>query len=80
LEDTEMSLTYLITPLVYMMVQAVAFGIGMVAILATPLAARADDLVPWMIGLTIVVSIPISLAIAPRLKARREIHVSGPAV
>lgn len=75
-----MSLTFLITPLVYMMVQAVAFGVGMVVILATPLTDRADELVPWMIGLTIVASIPISLAIAPRLKARREIHVPAPAV
>ena len=75
-----MSRTFLITPLVYMMVQAVAFGIGMVAILATPLADRADELVPWMIGLTLVVSIPVSLVIAPRLKARREIHVPAPTV
>ena len=74
-----MLITLLITPLVYMMVQAVTFGIGMIVILSTPLTAQAAELVPWMIAITIVISVPMSLAIAPYLKARREIHVDAPA-
>ena len=75
-----MPISLLITPLVYMMVQAVTFGIGMIVILATPLTSRAWDMVPWMIAITVIVSVPLSLMIAPRLKARREIHVDAPAV
>lgn len=75
-----MPISLLITPLVYMMVQAVTFGIGMIVILATPLTSRAWDMVPWMIAITFVISVPLSLMIAPRLKARREIHVDAPAV
>mgnify|MGYP001765350033 CR=1 FL=1 len=75
-----MRVSLMITPLVYMMVQAVLFGTGMIVILTTSLAARADVLMPWMIGLSFIVSIPISLAIAPHLKARREIVSSAPTV
>ena len=75
-----MRISLLITPLVYMMVQAVTFGVGMIVILATPLTAYASELMPWMIGLTFIISVPLSLMIAPRLKARREIHVNAPAV
>lgn len=75
-----MRISLLITPLVYMMVQGVTFGVGMIVILATPLTAYASELMPWMIGLTFIISVPLSLMIAPRLKARREIHVNAPAV
>jgi hypothetical protein len=69
----------LITPLGYMMVQAVTFGIGMIVILATPLTSNAWELVPWMIAITFILSVPIALMIAPHLKARQEIHVDAPA-
>lgn len=60
----------IISVLVFMMVQAVAFGIGAVLVLATPLAALATQLMPWVVGLSLLVSAPVSWAIAPRLQRR----------
>lgn len=65
-----MALRLGITALVFMMLQAVLFGIGAVLILATPLAPSAMQLLPWMVIATIVVSLPLSWALAPRLRAR----------
>ena len=59
-----------IAALVYLMVQAVMFGIGEVLVLATPLADMAMTLMPWVVATTAVLSIPISWMIAPRLRAR----------
>lgn len=68
----------LITLLIYMIVQAVLFGIGMVVVLATPLKEQADVLIPWVIGLTFIIAVPVSLGIAPRLKAARELRSRKP--
>lgn len=65
-----MSVRFQIAAMVYMMVQAVLFGAGMIAILATPLAAHAIQLIPPMIAATALISAPISWKIAPRLRAR----------
>lgn len=59
-----------IAALLYMMVQGVLFGVGMVAILASPLAANAQTLIPWMIAATLPISAPIAWMIAPRLRSR----------
>ncbi|TBW40370.1 hypothetical protein EYW49_04080 [Siculibacillus lacustris] len=73
-----MSIDILIAVLIYMMVQAVLFGIGAIAILATPLAAQAMVLMPWFIGLSFLASIPIAWAVAPRLRARFELRRPAP--
>ena len=65
-----MSTRLQIAGLVFMMVQAVLFGIGVVAILATPLDEEASTLMPWMIALTFLVSAPLAWLIAPRLQMR----------
>ena len=59
-----------IAALVYLMIQAVLFGVGAVLVLATPLAAQAMQLMPWVVGATAIVSLPIAWIIAPRLRAR----------
>jgi hypothetical protein len=65
-----MSIRLQISLLVYVMVQAVMFGVGTILVLATPLAAFAMHLMPWVIGTSAIVSGPLSWLIAPRLRAR----------
>jgi hypothetical protein len=76
-----------IAAMVYMMVQAVIFGGGVVLVLATPLQAEAMTLIPVVVVVSSIVSIPISWLVAPRLQARfwrakgaRADFISGPAV
>jgi len=59
-----------IAAMVYLMVQAVMFGIGVMLVLGTPLADMAMNLMPWVVATSAVLSIPISWMIAPRLRAR----------
>lgn len=54
--------------LIYPMVQAVAFGLGLLAVLSTGAAQTA---MPWMIAATFLVSIPVAWIIAPQLRSRR---------
>jgi hypothetical protein len=65
-----MSIRLQIAILVYVMVQAVMFGVGVVLVLATPLSAFAMNLMPWVIGVSAVASAPVAWFIAPRLRAR----------
>ena len=65
-----MSTRLAIASMVFMMVQAVLFGVGMVAILTTSLNQSAMTLIPWMIALTFVASVPLSWFVAPRLQLR----------
>lgn len=65
-----MSTRFQIAVLVFMMVQAVLFGAGTVLVLATPLSASAMQLMPWVVGVSAIVSLPVSWLIAPRLRAR----------
>ena len=74
-----------IAAMVYLMVQAIMFGAGMVLVLATPLNAMAMQLIPWVVGVTALLSLPISWLIAPRLRARywrekgiKSDFISGP--
>lgn len=60
----------LIAGLVYMMVQAVLFGIGTILIVSTPLAAQASTLMPWHIVISFLFAVPIAWWLAPRLRAR----------
>ncbi len=65
-----MSIRLQIASMVFMMVQAVLFGIGMVTILGTSLNQSAMTLVPWMVAFTFLLSAPLSWFIAPRLQRR----------
>jgi hypothetical protein len=68
-----------IAAMVFMMVQAVLFGIGMVSILVTPLNDSAMTFVPWMVAASFLISAPLAWLIAPRLQARywRRRHTDG---
>lgn len=70
IEEVDMPVRIQIAALCYMMVQAVVFGVGAVLVLATPLAADAWALMPWVVGVSAIVSIPLSWMIAPRLRLR----------
>jgi hypothetical protein len=65
-----MSVRFQIAILVFMMVQAVLFGVGTIVVLATPLAAFAMQLMPWIVVMSVMISAPLSWMIAPRLRAR----------
>ncbi len=65
-----MTIRLAIAALVFMMVQAVLFGIGAVLVLATPLHDEAMTLMPYMIAVTIILAAPLSWWLAPRLRAR----------
>ncbi|MGJ4894191.1 MULTISPECIES: hypothetical protein [unclassified Bradyrhizobium] len=56
--------------MVFMMVQAVLFGAGVLTILLTPLSNHAMLAMPVMIALSVVLSAIVSWQIAPRLRAR----------
>lgn len=58
-----------IASLVFMMVQSVTFFAGVVLVLGTPLADWAWSLMPWVVGLSIVVAAPFSWFLAPMLRA-----------
>ncbi|SCM75464.1 conserved hypothetical protein [uncultured Pleomorphomonas sp.] len=73
-----MRLRILITLLIYMIVQGVLFGIGMVVVLATPLKEQANVLVPWVVGITFIIAVPVALGVAPRMLAWREMRSRRP--
>lgn len=60
----------MIAALVYTMVQGVSFGVGAILVLATPLAPLAMQLLPWVIGVSIVLAAPVAWFLAPRLQRR----------
>ncbi|MEQ1755151.1 MAG: hypothetical protein ABL973_13580 [Micropepsaceae bacterium] len=65
-----MSVRLQIAALIFMMVQGVFFGLGAVIVLATPLTAFAAQLLPLVIGLGILLSIPTAWMIAPYMRSR----------
>ena len=74
-----------IAALIYMMVQAINFGVGAILVLATPLQAEAMKLLPVVVIASSIVSVPISWFLAPRLQARfwrakgvKSDFISGP--
>lgn len=57
--------------LIYGVVNAVLFGVGAVAVLSVPaLAEQAAYLIPALVALSLLLSIPLAWWIAPRLRAR----------
>ena len=65
-----MSTRLQIALMVFMMVQAVVFGVGIVAILTTSLNQSAITAISGMIAVTFLISVPLSWFIAPRLQLR----------
>ena len=66
-----MSIRFQIAALVFMMTNAVAFGIGIVPILMIPAFANyAFEAIPAIVLASVLVSAPLSWFIAPRLRAR----------
>ena len=76
-----------IAALIYLMVQAVTFGVGVILVLATPMQAEAMKLMPVAVIASSIVSVPISWFLAPRLQARfwrakgvKSDVISGPSI
>jgi hypothetical protein len=67
-----MAVRFQIAALIFMMVQGVLFGVGIVAILATPLTVWAMQLIPTLVVLSTAASVPVSWIIAPRLRTRNR--------
>ena len=66
-----MSTRLMIAALVYMMVNAVLFGCGVTAVLLVPvLSAQAGALVPAVVITSLILALPVSWFLAPRLRAR----------
>lgn len=59
-----------IAALIFLMVQGVFFGVGMVMVLTAAPADSHQTLIPWMIVLTFLISAPVAWIIAPRLMLR----------
>lgn len=72
-----MSVRFQIAAVIYMMIQGVLFGIGVVAILVSPVADRAPVLIPALVAVTAAISIPISWFLAPRLRLRGRRNAAG---
>lgn len=65
-----MSIRFFIASLLFMMVNAVVFGVGLVSVLTLPsLARHAIDLIPAVVVASFVISAPLAWIIAPRLRA-----------
>jgi hypothetical protein len=66
-----MSIRFQIAALVFMMTNAVAFGLGIVPILMIPaFANNAFEAIPAAVLASFAISAPLSWFIAPRLRAR----------
>ena len=64
---------FAIASLIYMMVNAVLFGIGAIVVLSIPgLSENAKVWLPLVIIASFVIAVPLSWIIAPRLRLRRH--------
>lgn len=61
-----------ITLLIYGMTAFVFYGIGMVAVLATPLQTMAAYAIPAVFAISALMAIPIAWKTAPILRARHQ--------
>lgn len=59
-----------IAALIFLMVQGVFFGVGMILVLTAAPADRQQTLIPLMIALTMLISAPVAWFIAPRMMLR----------
>ncbi len=67
-----MSIRLQIAAIIFMMVQGVFFGIGVVIVLATPLKASAAQLIPLVIGVSVLLSAPTAWLIAPLMRSAHQ--------
>lgn len=66
---------FAIAVLIWPMIQAVLFGLGMIGLLAAPLeAAEMMTAVWWMIAATFLISTPVAWGMAPWLRLRDRPH------
>lgn len=65
-----MSIRLQIAAMLFMMIQAVLFFTVALFVLLSPLSRNAMTLMPWVVGMTVLQSIPLSWWLAPRLRAR----------
>ncbi len=68
-----MSRRWIITAVIFMIVNAVLFGIGVTAVLSVPyLAADASTLIWVVVAVSFLLALPIAYLLAPRLRARYQ--------
>ena len=68
-----MSRRWIITAVIYMVVNAVLFGIGVTTVLSIPsLAAEASTLIWVVTAASFLLALPIAYILAPRLRARSQ--------
>jgi hypothetical protein len=60
-----MSVRFVVVALVFVMVLALLSGVGTVLVLASPLSAFAMQLMPGILGISLIVSLPVSWMVAP---------------
>lgn len=66
---------FAIAVLIWPMIQAVLFGLGMIGLLAAPLEdAALMAAVWWMVAGTCAVSVPLAWVLAPRLRLGKRPH------
>ncbi|MBU1385534.1 MAG: hypothetical protein KKG14_12590 [Alphaproteobacteria bacterium] len=64
---------FAIAAMLYPMIQAVLFGIGLVALLAAPIPpSEMLTAIWWMIGGTFLISAPTAWVMAPRLRLQNR--------
>ena len=71
-----MSIRLQIAALIFMMVQGVVFGVGVVIVLASPLKAFAAQLIPLVIGVSVLLSVPAAWMIAPLMRSSHQRQMS----
>jgi hypothetical protein len=72
-----MSIRMVIALVIYMMVQGCMFGVAIVALLVSPLSNDAMQLLPWIVGTTAVISLPLSWMVAKRLLMSTELRYAA---
>ncbi|MDP3545459.1 MAG: hypothetical protein Q8S29_04700 [Phreatobacter sp.] len=59
-----------VTALIFMVVQGVLFGVGALLVLATPMRAEMETLLPYAIVVSFMLAAPLAWIIAPRMMQR----------
>jgi hypothetical protein len=70
----------MVAAVVYPVVQAVLFGAGLIAVLILAPQVNAQVSIPLTVGVTAMMSLPISWMIAPRMMARYQRRKSAAAL
>lgn len=69
--QTETKVRAQLAALIYMMTNAVIFGVGIITVLTVPaLSAQAFIAIPVVVILAFVLAVPVAWLLAPRLRAR----------